>query len=253
MRNSISNVWLIEGKPEPWVIKFVWKPFVVLFVWANTNTLRLSPNAITLLGGAFGLLSALSFASQSFLLGGVFFVVWRIMDYADGMTARLNKRTSALGGVLDNYVGGIALLLTSIGFGYGMFLKENMPLWLLFPSIVLFLALFQSYTSLSMSTTLKTKAHDRIVSEHSHKTRKNIFQQVVAWLNKNNLAPPLGQEDIFHGVFFGVPVLMIIHPLAAFGVIPLLMILCTTIFVKHYLYFSLLISHERSDKKRRDT
>jgi phosphatidylglycerophosphate synthase len=76
--------------------------------------MRLSPNALTLTGMAFGLLAAFAYYRYQnprfAVLGFVLMIAWHIMDGADGQLARLTKSQSQFGKVLDGISDSVTFL-----------------------------------------------------------------------------------------------------------------------------------------------
>jgi archaetidylinositol phosphate synthase len=64
----------------------------------------ISPNALTFLGLLAGLVSAIFFARGSQVLGGVSLLICGGIDALDGAVARVARRATAFGGVLDSTV-----------------------------------------------------------------------------------------------------------------------------------------------------
>ncbi|MFT4308207.1 MAG: CDP-alcohol phosphatidyltransferase family protein [Candidatus Woesearchaeota archaeon] len=244
MRYSLREVWSIENKPEPWVIRLIWKPLIVYFVWVNANSVRLKPNEITLLGGLFGVMSGFGFYWGMPLIGALLFLLWRIMDYADGMTARLQETESCLGAFLDNYVGGISLFFVSHGLALHLSLTHGTFLWLLFPSVLLFLVLFQSQNSLRVANTLPKKAHEHVVDDGDTIKGESALNPILRFLKKNRLAPPLGKEDVIHAMFIGVPILLLVEQVTSYLLVPLMLLLILNSIFSQYFYITLLREHD---------
>jgi phosphatidylglycerophosphate synthase len=80
-----------------------------------------TPNQITTLSLAAGLLAALLYAQDSWArhLGAVCFVLSFWLDHADGELARMTDRTSPFGHSYDLAAGGAVLVALFIGIGIG--------------------------------------------------------------------------------------------------------------------------------------
>jgi len=99
-------------------------------VWTS-----LTPNAMTVISLAIGLMSAPFFLSSQpgiQVIGGILFLAHSILDGCDGELARLKFKESRWGGLLDFW--GDNLVHISIffcmGLGWSMSLQSSWPLWL---------------------------------------------------------------------------------------------------------------------------
>ena len=73
--------------------------------------LGITPNAVSLLGMAFGILAAFAYYHYRDLkwaiAGFVLMIAWHVMDGADGQLARLTNAQSELGKILDGICDGV--------------------------------------------------------------------------------------------------------------------------------------------------
>jgi archaetidylinositol phosphate synthase len=78
------------------------------------SKLGISPNQISLLSLAFGILCAYLFYRQEFVLGSVMLVISAVLDLVDGSVARKTSRQTRFGAVfdwiVDKYVDSLVLL-----------------------------------------------------------------------------------------------------------------------------------------------
>jgi phosphatidylglycerophosphate synthase len=83
---------------------------------------RITPNQITTLSLALGLLAAALYAAGGAVvhLGGACFVLAFLLDHADGELARMTGRTSAFGHYYDLVAGGAVLVALFVGIGIGL-------------------------------------------------------------------------------------------------------------------------------------
>ena len=79
--------------------------------------LRPSPDALSLVAFAVGLLAALFLAAHHGLIGGILAQATSVLDGVDGETARLQRRSSARGALLDGSLDRVvdALIVSGIG------------------------------------------------------------------------------------------------------------------------------------------
>jgi phosphatidylglycerophosphate synthase len=83
---------------------------------------RVTPNQITTLSLAIGLLAAWLYAQGGAVanVGGACFMLAFLLDHADGELARMTGRTSAFGHYYDLAAGGAVLVAVFVGIGSGL-------------------------------------------------------------------------------------------------------------------------------------
>ncbi len=90
--------------------------------------LRLSPNAITLVATAIGLLAAAAFARGNYaagLVGALLFQLSAIVDCCDGEVARLTFTESPFGEKLDIMTDNVVHMAIFAGIGWGSFVAQG--------------------------------------------------------------------------------------------------------------------------------
>ncbi len=125
---------------------FVLRKFSKLFTWAAVR-LRMTPNQVTLISFAIGLLSAYEFSRGDFwstFIGAVLLQLSIIVDCVDGELARYTRQFSALGAWLDAITDRIKEYLVFFALAYGAE-KNGLNLWI--PAI--FMMVFQTFRHLS--------------------------------------------------------------------------------------------------------
>jgi len=90
---------------------------------------RVTPNQITTLSLALGLLAAGLYAAGGAAahVGGACFMLAFLLDHADGELARMTGRTSAFGHYYDLAAGGAVLIALFVGIGIGIGLQDDAP------------------------------------------------------------------------------------------------------------------------------
>ena len=84
--------------------------------WARLlHTLRLTPNAVTVLGLAVTAVAAYLAAQGAFLLAGLVLLPASAMDMLDGALARLTSQATRFGAVLDSFADRVAEALLLLG------------------------------------------------------------------------------------------------------------------------------------------
>ncbi len=110
---------------------FVLRKFSKLFTWAAVR-LRVTPNQITLISFAIGLLSAYEFSRGDFwsiFVGAILLQLSIIVDCVDGELARYTRKFSQLGAWLDAITDRIKEYLVFFGLAYGA-AKNGQDLWI---------------------------------------------------------------------------------------------------------------------------
>jgi hypothetical protein len=110
---------------------FVLRKFSKLFTWAAVR-LRVTPNQITLISFAIGLLSAYEFSRGDFwsiFTGALLLQLSIIVDCVDGELARYTRRFSQLGAWLDAITDRIKEYLVFFGLAYGA-ARDGQDLWI---------------------------------------------------------------------------------------------------------------------------
>lgn len=106
-----------EGIIEPIARKFVKVGF--------------TPNSLTCIGIAFGIIAAFLFAQGEQPLAGLALLTCGFFDVIDGAVARLAGRVTAFGGVLDSVADRYVELLIFVGIIYGGLIEVGyLPGWL---------------------------------------------------------------------------------------------------------------------------
>ena len=110
---------------------FVLRKFSKLLTWAAVR-LRVTPNQITLISFAIGLLSAYEFSRGDFwsiFAGALLLQLSIIVDCVDGELARYTRRFSQLGAWLDAITDRIKEYLVFFGLAYGA-ARDGRDLWI---------------------------------------------------------------------------------------------------------------------------
>jgi hypothetical protein len=125
---------------------FVLRKFSKLFTWAAVR-LKMTPNQVTLISFAVGLLSAYAFSRGTFwtiFAGAILLQLSIIIDCADGELARYTRKFSGLGAWLDAITDRIKEYLVFFALAYGAD-KNGRDLWI--PAM--FMMVFQTFRHLS--------------------------------------------------------------------------------------------------------
>ena len=132
-----AETWLLKSlvkSSESFMSRHVERPISLgisrRLVWTS-----LSPNAMTFISLAIGLMSAPFFLSSQpgiQFTGGILFLAHSILDGCDGELARLKFQASRWGGLLDFWGDNLVhiTIFFCMGLGWSMNLQSSWPLWL---------------------------------------------------------------------------------------------------------------------------
>jgi phosphatidylglycerophosphate synthase len=113
----------LDGLVDRYLNRRVSPFFTRLFLWMG-----LSPNAITMLSLAIGLMAAAVFAVGSYaagVLGGILLQFSAIIDCCDGEVARLTRTESEFGKQLDIVSDNIVHIAVFAGVAWAVYLRES--------------------------------------------------------------------------------------------------------------------------------
>ena len=109
---------------------------LLVFLIQNTS---ITPNLITILYALLGIFGGIFLGSgnENLILTGVLIFFFKgVLDWTDGLIARLRKETSNLGSLLDEWAGLVGSYSFIIGFGFYLFDTTN-QLYFIFISILI--------------------------------------------------------------------------------------------------------------------
>jgi hypothetical protein len=112
-----------------------YRPLAFLLVKLICRT-GVTPNQLTFLSMVFGVLGGASLAlgtPGALAAGGVFFLLYNIVDCSDGQLARLNHSGTHLGRILDGVADYVVSLAAYLGIGIGFASASDRPflMWVL--------------------------------------------------------------------------------------------------------------------------
>ena len=127
---TLEQVKAAKGALQGYFNRLLLEPIFDRSTWIIANFTYLTPNQISFIGFCFGLLSALSFASEHFLWGALSFELMNLFDTFDGRIARLKGFSGKWGMYVDSYCGFYFTFLISLGLAYGLYTRtSNILIW----------------------------------------------------------------------------------------------------------------------------
>ena len=108
-----------------------YRPLAFIFVKSILRT-NLTPNHLTIVSIIFGVLASilLGLANPAlYILAGIFFIIYDVLDCSDGQLARLKKNGTYIGRILDGFGDYIVSVAAYIGIGVGFASHSNNPLF----------------------------------------------------------------------------------------------------------------------------
>ena len=108
----------------------IYRPLAFIFVKLIVGT-NLTPNQITTTALIFGVIGSLLFyfnTPTAFLIAGILFIIYDVLDCADGQLARIKKNGTPIGRVLDGLADYIVTTLAYLFIGIGFASNSEDPL-----------------------------------------------------------------------------------------------------------------------------
>jgi hypothetical protein len=176
---------------EPWFNVFFLKKISVGATRFLANYTSVSPNFITGLSLAFGLLSGWFYGADFAVYGALSYLASYICDAVDGKLARLTGRLSRYGAWLDIAVDRLVFFSVSVGLGWSQ-LPQNYSLLLTALLIFLFLFGFESRYNIQVDDLQRlVRIRDYETLEQWHPVKETNTDKRVSrwnqWLEKNGL------------------------------------------------------------------
>lgn len=127
-----SSLKAIETEELPDL--FFYRPIAFLFVKTIYRT-SITPNQITLSAMVLGILGgcfAMAGGREAFLIAGILYMVFNILDCSDGQLARIKKNGTLTGRIIDGVADYIVGIFMYLGFliGYSSTFSEPVYWWL---------------------------------------------------------------------------------------------------------------------------
>ena len=199
---------------EPWLNIIFFRWFTLPLTWFVVNYTRITPNQITSVASAFGILSALSYFNQKPIMGTSFFFLSYTFDAIDGKVARAQNTASDFGAWLDIFADRLNLITISIGISWFTWLNNGEPSIFILNAFFLglfFLGMESRYNvtidgirKSSSSTADLPTISDLFLNSSNQKSDNlplseghNFFKRYVDWAHSHSLHPsPISLVEI---------------------------------------------------------
>lgn len=161
---------------------------VIVFILQYT---KITPNFLTLIYAFLGAISGIFLASNNQKLIFISLIILFTkgsLDWADGLLARIKKRKSELGDLLDNWAGLVGIYSYLCGFGIYLYNKNGEENFILLVIIII----------LIKSLDLKNYAYQYYTYKLFHKDKKKLISRAKKNKNKYGVSNNL----IFIKLFF---------------------------------------------------
>ena len=149
---------------------------VLAFIIQNTP---ITPNLITIMYALLGIIGGffLGSGNENLIIIGIFIIFFNgVLDWTDGLIARLKKSVSPLGALLDEWAGLIVSYSFIIGFGLYLFNKTGQINFISLLILIIFVRALDLKNYFYQNTTYKL-----------YKFEINKIQLKRKYLSKNNL------------------------------------------------------------------
>ena len=107
----------------------LYRPLAFIFVKSIIRT-NITPNQLTFAAIVMGVIAGCFYSqgTQScFIAGGIFYLLFNVLDCSDGQLARLKKNGTHVGRIIDGIADYIAVISVFIGVGIGFSAKSDNP------------------------------------------------------------------------------------------------------------------------------
>ena len=117
---------------NPYILATILRRITVLITYHVLFPLRISPNFITIISIFLCLPIAYYFINQHFFLASILACIWVALDNIDGELARIQKRTTKIGAVLERLSSDIFYLVLFPSLSIGLYNANQINLNLVF-------------------------------------------------------------------------------------------------------------------------
>jgi phosphatidylglycerophosphate synthase len=153
---SLADVYATRKRRDSWWTVYFVDPVACRVTLAVANGTRITPNTLTVLSLALGLLAACCFAADRLVAGAVLFYVSFTVDCVDGKIARLKGTGTPFGQWLD-YVGDrVRVVCCAAGLAYGQYALTGDVRYVVFGAGVAVLDLFRYVNAPQMKRVRET-------------------------------------------------------------------------------------------------
>ena len=145
-----------------------------ILVFFIQNTI-ITPNALSISYAILGLLSGVFLATnnENFILAGLIIIFLKgIVDWSDGLLARISKKTSFLGSILDEWGGLIGAYSFIFGFGFYLYNIDNERVFIFLTIFILVLRSLDLKNFFYFTTTYKLYNNEIHKIEHKKLSNK---------------------------------------------------------------------------------
>ena len=105
---------------------------------------KITPNQVSIFYGFLGLFSGFLLCLKNdvmIYLGLILFVLKGVVDWSDGLLARVTNKTSSIGHIIDTWGSHIGYYSLIFGIGFICFNNNNEPIYLIITSLILIISL----------------------------------------------------------------------------------------------------------------
>lgn len=162
-RPTVAEVRAVAAKDvDAWWTVLVVDPLAVRLVRLLAPVRVVTPDRLTALAAALGVLAAIAFGTGHYAVGAVLFETRFVVDCLDGKLARVRRRSSAAGGFFD-ISSDVALTAACYAAALGALVADGTaPVWLSIGLPAAFL--YQYWTWLYLETAGRDRGVDRTAS-----------------------------------------------------------------------------------------
>tara|TARA_Y100001936_G_C16065083_1_gene666684 strand:+ start:1585 stop:2400 length:816 start_codon:yes stop_codon:yes gene_type:complete len=188
---------------------------VIVFLLQST---RITPNQVSIFYGFLGLLAGffLCFKNDVMIyLGLVIFFLKGVVDWSDGLLARVTEKTSSIGHVIDTWGSHIGYYSLIFGIGFICFNNNNEPIYLILTLSIFLISIIDFklfsyhqlfYEILSKNFIIKNQQEsaDNLENQNNNEFLKRIKHLLSNFLDDRARTLDLICFIIFLGIIFNI-------------------------------------------------
>jgi phosphatidylglycerophosphate synthase len=204
MKYSLNKVKSAKGDLQGFFNRLILEPIFDRSTWFIANFTNLTANHLSFIGFIFGVASAISFFTQHFIFGAVFFEIMNLFDTFDGRIARLKNISSKFGTYVDWYLGFYMTFIISFGLLWGLYAKfGDLNIWPY--GILLYFLLIIRFVEGNVVGFITGGAENYKKTVNTGETN-SLLSKIRRFFIKLGLREPFNMTDNQHVIFFIMPI-----------------------------------------------
>ncbi len=177
-----------------------------IITWFLANFTKVTPNAVSTIGGLCGIVSAFLFFRGELFFGAIFQFMRHLSDGIDGRLSRLTGQGSKFGAWYENYIGINMSFLAIVGFCVGQYSLTKDIIWLIFMPLLMHSFRLHNWASMKVAVLLGDKFKENVVKPNKEKNKESLVDKIKKTLSKWGTVEPFNAAD-------GMVILFVLNPI----------------------------------------